>query len=370
MNQNLLGQVGNANASADSTWFLTGCVELDGLARHIPINTMPFQIGRNPGLGLRLPSGKVSKLHAEIVGSGEVLYLRDLGSTNGTYLNGEKVNLDSLIAEGDLLQFADMEFRMGRMLPESTDRTLQIQSIGCFWMLSQFNKLISDQCVIPFFQPIISLTDKEPIGFEVLARSNLDGLEYPTQMFSTAERLSLEGLLSTICRSKGVLVGQQLRGAPRVFVNTHPAEDLTRDVLPSLQELRKVVAEQPLTLEVHEAAITDRESLRDFIVSLRELGIKLAYDDFGAGQSRLMDLVEFPPDYLKFDIRLIRGIHNAQKQRRTLVGMLVRMVRDFGIAAVAEGIECEEEALVCQELGFDYAQGYYFGRPSPVESYL
>ena len=100
---------------------------------------------------------------------------------------------------------------------------------------------------------------------------------------------------------------------------------------------------------------------------MRDLDIKLAYDDFGAGQARLVDLAKVPPDYLKFDIALIRGIHTASAQQRQLVDTLVRMVQDFGIAALAEGVECAEEAEVCREIGFDYAQGYYFGKPAPRE---
>ena len=92
----------------------------------------------------------------------------------------------------------------------------------------------------------------------------------------------------------------------------------------------------------------------------------MAYDDFGAGQARLIDLIEVPPDYLKFDICLVRDIHNGSEQRRGMLETLVRMAHDLGVAVLAEGIECEAEGQVCHRLGFDYAQGYHYGRPAAL----
>ena len=106
--------------------------------------------------------------------------------------------------------------------------------------------------------------------------------------------------------------------------------------------------------------------LRD---ALRDMDISLAYDDFGAGQARLLELTEVPPDYVKFDINLIRNIHLGNAGRQQTLQTLVRMVRELGIATLAEGIECAEEVEVCRQIGFDYAQGYYFGRPAPITEY-
>jgi EAL domain-containing protein (putative c-di-GMP-specific phosphodiesterase class I) len=97
---------------------------------------------------------------------------------------------------------------------------------------------------------------------------------------------------------------------------------------------------------------------------LNDLSIELAYDDFGAGQARMLDLVEVPPDVLKFDISLIRNINNASPKRHKMVRTLVEMVRDFGISPLAEGIETSAEAETCLHLGFELAQGFYFGRPA------
>jgi EAL domain-containing protein (putative c-di-GMP-specific phosphodiesterase class I) len=94
--------------------------------------------------------------------------------------------------------------------------------------------------------------------------------------------------------------------------------------------------------------------------------MELAFDDFGAGQARLIELTETLPDYVKFDVQLIRGIHAASAGRQKALATLVRLVHDLGIATLAEGVELAEERAACHQLGFDLAQGFYLGRPEPL----
>jgi EAL domain-containing protein (putative c-di-GMP-specific phosphodiesterase class I) len=96
----------------------------------------------------------------------------------------------------------------------------------------------------------------------------------------------------------------------------------------------------------------------------------LAYDDFGAGQARLVELVEVPPDYLKFDLKLVHCIDHATNERQRMLASLVQMVRELGIAALAEGVETSEEHEICRQMGFQYAQGFFFGRPALPKDYL
>ena len=82
-------------------WTLTGSVERDSTPQTIEILRAPFRIGRRPDVELSLVSPVVSGSHAELIETSGVLCLRDLGSTNGTYLNGRKVTSDTLVSEGD-----------------------------------------------------------------------------------------------------------------------------------------------------------------------------------------------------------------------------------------------------------------------------
>jgi len=124
-----------------------------------------------------------------------------------------------------------------------------------------------------------------------------------------------------------------------------------------------------MTLEIHESAVTNPEQMRDLRAKLSAMDIGLAYDDFGAGQARLIELVEVPPDYLKFDMKLVQGISAASPERQHMVAAFVSMVRDLGIAPLAEGVEDAEDQAVCTEIGFELSQGYLFGKPAPATRY-
>jgi EAL domain-containing protein (putative c-di-GMP-specific phosphodiesterase class I) len=226
---------------------------------------------------------------------------------------------------------------------------------------------MSDCAIVPHFQPIVSLADESVVGYELLARSRLEGLESPAAMFAAAEKLDQEVPLSVLMRRAGILAARHMPGQPRIFVNTHAKEAVTPELLASLSEIRQLAPRQPIVVEFHEAAITD-ERMHGLRERLDLLNMQLAFDDFGAGQARLDDLTRFRPDFVKFDIKLIRRIHLAEPERVRMLQALVEMVRDLGAVPLAEGVEEAQEAQACRALGFTLAQGYYFGRPGPLDA--
>jgi EAL domain-containing protein (putative c-di-GMP-specific phosphodiesterase class I) len=202
------------------------------------------------------------------------------------------------------------------------------------------------------------------------ARSTLDGLETPNLMFTAASSLNQETELSELLRTSGVKVSQAGNIPGNLFLNTHPKEVVTPRLIRSICELRDKFPSQLITIEIHEASVTDRIGMQHLRAVLTELNIQLAYDDFGAGQARLDELAEVPPDYLKFDIKLIRDINLASPCRRDLIESLVQMVRKMGIIPLAEGVETGAEAACCRDLGFTLAQGYWFGHPTPASKLM
>ncbi|MEF8711295.1 MAG: EAL domain-containing protein [Candidatus Accumulibacter propinquus] len=98
------------------------------------------------------------------------------------------------------------------------------------------------------------------------------------------------------------------------------------------------------------------------------MGVRFAYDDFGAGQARLSELGDAPAHFVKFDMGLVHDIHLAGARKRRVVGDLVKLVLDLGSVPLAEGIEQEVEAQICREMGFQLIQGFLTGRPIPVEN--
>lgn len=356
-------------------WYLLGCIvpgrELVEINLHLP----SLKIGRREEMDLVLPSLRVSGCHAELIFVGETLFIRDLGSTNGTFVNRNRVLQPMPIEDGDHLEIADIEFLVQYRQPQPVEphknlselkKTVQdFNSIREDWMLSQFSDFILKRQVTPYYQSIVELRNLEVRGYESLARSHVPGLENPGKMFQAAEMVNQEVPLSVICREKAVEVACQLGLLAPVFLNTHPHENFNRDVLPSIVALKHIYPEVGLVIEFHEKTIESASAMLEHKALLDEMDVKIAYDDFGAGRSRMLELVKAPPDYLKFDRCLIQDIHLANTQQLKMIQSLIVAAQDAGITTLAEGIELAEEAVTCRDLGFELGQGYYFSRPQP-----
>jgi EAL domain-containing protein (putative c-di-GMP-specific phosphodiesterase class I) len=312
----------------------------------------------------------VSGVHAELRVEDGQLWVKDLGSTNGTFVNGARLDGESKLRSGDLLQFAEVVFRISLDRGHIDAKTMAGDSSDRALALIQFDKLISERAVLPHFQPIVEYRTGDFAGYEILGRSRLFGLGTPHAMFSAAAVLNLESELSRMMRTEGMYCAESLPGEPLLFVNTHPSELAEQGVLEfSLRELRVQSPHARIVLEIHEAAVTCVKQMCEIRALLSELGMGLAYDDFGAGPARIVELSEAPPDYLKFDIELIRDIHHASGERQRMLASLVNIVGDLGIASLAEGIETEAEHATCRQLGFDFAQGFYYGKPALASVY-
>lgn len=354
---------GSTATSAD-VWELIECRDAAVAPCAHLIADSEVLVGRAPPATIVVDSPSVSKRHAILTSTPRGLLVRDLGSTNGTFINGSRI-VESLCAKGDMLQFAKTMFRVNRRGGSAFGATQEGGALPYAASLLEFELLMNGNGVVPAFQPIVDFTDKSIVAYELLARSTHEHLRSPQSMFATATLLGQECQLSELMRSEGVRIINESKGCPNLFVNTHPKEVINPRLLASLSELRKKFGGTVITLEIHEAAIANRDEMREFRSFLRDHAMLLAFDDFGAGQARLDELSEVAPDYLKFDIKLIRDLDKAAPARRSMIETLVRMTCDLGTCPLAEGVETASEASTCQEVGFKLAQGYFFGRPQP-----
>lgn len=335
------------------------------------IQSLPLVIGRDDSASFQLNSPGVSALHAEIFEKKSELHIRDLQSTNGTRLNGKRILRPTPLNENDVMQFANVGYRLGRdVIPESRE---DLEGVADEVLaLSQFDQLITqDNAITPFLQPIVRARDERPIAYESFGRSRLSGLAKPDMMFRTATKCRMEAELSRRLRLFGLVSAHDAGFTRRVFLNTHPKElEEIQTLVGSLVALRKSNGSLPITLEIREANVTDSQSMSLLRMVLQDLEIGLAYSGFRGGHTRLIELANVPPDYLKFDMKLIRGIHVAPESARVMLASLVQVSSDLGATPMAMGIECEEEAAVCRELGFELFQGYRFGRPADAAHYV
>jgi EAL domain-containing protein (putative c-di-GMP-specific phosphodiesterase class I) len=225
-------------------------------------------------------------------------------------------------------------------------------------------ELISTGAVEMLFQPIVDLRTRSILAYEALARGTHPQLSAnPSTLLALAEQCDLVVDLSRMFAKKAVVNSARLPPGIKVFVNMHAQELAHPDLFDALTELVKLASPaHPVVLEIAEASVTDVTAMGKNKEAFMSLGLQFAYDDFGAGQARLLELADIPPDYLKFDKGMIEGIETATP-RQEMVSALLRVVRRLGVRVIAEGVETELVAAICQRLGCDLGQGYLFGRP-------
>ena len=344
-------------------------------AVRVSLTPLPFRIGRSPEVDLVLESPRVSKLHAEIDANGRGYLIRDLGSRNGTFVNGERLHGERKLDPGDVEHGAHRELEL--VLAEGDealrdDSTLAGQPHGSdadyYKGTRDLHRILSGRRVRAVFQAITSLLDGTVVGYEALGRHTLSSAEYDaTSLFRIAGERGKATELSGIMRAAALSDVPALPAAgERVFMNVHPAEMLAGGLLDELARAAAVLGpDRRLVAEIHEAAIVDTSTMRALRAELFARNIELAYDDFGAGRARLMELAEVPPDFLKLDMSLIRNIDESPN-RQELVAALVCVMREAGVRVVAEGIETESEHRACADLGCELGQGFFIRHPVPV----
>jgi EAL domain-containing protein (putative c-di-GMP-specific phosphodiesterase class I) len=355
-------------------WFLEGFVGRGRALQRIRVNAFPFQVGRQEGLGLMLDSAGISRIHAELIVEGENLLLRDLESTNGTFINREPLTGAKPIRNGDIIHFADEEFRLlGEDKITGVNLKMTQQGIGALPEnlpkgARELQQLLLNHQVKAVFQPIVTSSDNTIHAYEMLGRGTHPGLsESPGLLFNIAESMGLAVQLSELLRQVGVSTAHRMDGKSLFFSNIHPNEmNDSKRLLAELDKMYRDFEGLTLVVEIHESAVADREVLMTFRDFLHERGGKIAYDDFGRGQARVMELAEVPPDYVKLDMELIVDIDKAATAKQQMVGMLCKFANDNGILVVAEGVNSDGEVAFCDDNQIALLQGYRFGRPQAL----
>lgn len=367
-----------------ASWYLEGAVA-DGNMLLIPINHLPFRIGREAVCELSVTAEDISRVHARIDRDGlDGLRVTDMGSTNGCFVNRQRLvhNGSAVLQAGDILHFGTSEFRLKHKPPvkQNSDSTAEETSGGTIMFdrstclpehfalqEREFLEMLDHNLITVAYQPIVNFSDRSIAAYEVLGRGQHLALsQAPIRLMELSSILGKEVALSQAFRMAGARAAAKMPGKVRLFMNTHPREMFTEELYASLRQIMKLAPNMELVIEVHETAVAEVAQMKVMAQRLKDMGIMFAYDDFGAGQARLNELAEIPPDVVKFDISLIQNIDQASDNKQQMVGRLVNIVRGIGCTALAEGVETEGEAEFCLKTGFQLCQGFLTGKPKLV----
>ena len=230
---------------------------------------------------------------------------------------------------------------------------------------SEAERVVDENFFFYHFQPIVSSQDGEIYSYEALMRP-ISGmgttpkqiLKYAqlTERLDEIERQTFMNILSTIDSQK-----TQFRGR-RVFINSIPDTKITGDDLSAVSELLMKHSDTAV-VELIEKADPEEGELNAIKERYRNMGVKLAIDNYGAAYSNVKNLTRYMPDYVKIDRALLSEIQLSPKKRR-FVREIIEFCHDNGIMALAEGIETSEELRTVILLGVDLIQGYYSGKPA------
>jgi PAS domain S-box-containing protein len=253
----------------------------------------------------------------------------------------------------------DVSDRRRRERAEARDVEAQL------WRRRLTEALAADDLVF-HGQPILDLGDGSIHHHELLVRMRLgEDLVPPAAFLPYAEESELIRDLDLWA----VEAGMGLATRVPVAINLSARSLGSRSLLEAIE--RKLGADGVpagnVTFEITEtAAAENMQGARELVAELNGLGCAVALDDFGTGYGSFTYLRHLPVTQLKIDIEFIRGIDQDPTDRRVVESM-VDVARNFAMTTVAEGVEDERTLELVREMGVDLVQGYYVGRPRPLE---
>ncbi|MDZ7891880.1 MAG: phosphodiesterase [Rhodoferax sp.] len=224
----------------------------------------------------------------------------------------------------------------------------------------------------PVFQPIVKLDDGSVYAHEALIRGPQGtALHTPDALLRAADEEGLGYAFETACVRATLRSWGRLQTAGRLFVNISAEALITAYERRGHQGLLEWIHDfhvtpRMLVLEITEHERVDNmDRLAEVVQEVRAAGLALALDDFGDGRSSLRLWSQIKPEVVKIDKYFTRNI-SAHGDKLKTIQALQHIATIFGTALVAEGIETAEDLRVLRDVGIEYGQGYFLGRPDAV----
>jgi diguanylate cyclase (GGDEF)-like protein/PAS domain S-box-containing protein len=230
------------------------------------------------------------------------------------------------------------------------------------------------------YQPIVRLHTGRVTGVEALLRWDHPerGVVSPAGFMADAEESGLIHAMGTWVLRQAVADAERLQaaqpdGAPLMLsVNLSARQLADPNFADAVRGILAGSRVNPGTvyLEVGESSVMDDvEGAAQVLHQLRATGVRMTIDDFGTGFSSLLHLNRFPIDFIKVDRSFVNTLEQSTGSAN-IVTAVIAMAHALGLPAIAEGVETDVQLYSLRRLGCDYAQGYLFARPAPIEQVL
>ncbi len=270
-----------------------------------------------------------------------------------------------------LLETADMALKQlksrptGNLIHYSKELDVKEKIRSNIEITQILHDALSDNRIIPYFQPIIDLNSREIVKYEALVRLKLKNgrILSPAEFLPVAQQTPLYHEITRVMISKCI---SYFADKPYRFSINFSMADLDDDeiintLIGHYTAYPDIVSRMDIEL-LESEMITDMDKVKNFISELKKMGCGITIDDFGSGYSNFSNLTELNLDGLKIDGSLIREISHSVEHYKT-VKAIMGLVNEMGIESTAEFVQDEDSAQMLSKLGVTHAQGYFFGKP-------
>lgn len=238
----------------------------------------------------------------------------------------------------------------------------------------RLGRAIEQERLLLHFQPVLHIASQSIAHYEALVRIDQgdEGLILPSVFIPALERAGAMAQLDHWVVNKSIALLQQNPCLHRVAINLSAQAFCDDALVPLVEELLRTTDVTPdrIIFELTESAsMSNLAATQRMIKRLNELGCSFSVDDFGTGFSTFGYLKQFPAECIKIDGSFIVHL-DRNPVDQSLVRAISEVARALGKQTVAEFVESAAVLKLVQTLGIDYAQGYFVGRPLPLEEIL
>jgi diguanylate cyclase (GGDEF)-like protein len=271
---------------------------------------------------------------------------------------------------GSLLKRADVAMyeakRRGRGTYVFFDQTMEVALARRATLELEILRGIESGEFVPYFQPILDLQSNKVTGFEVLARWNHPerGLLEPLEFIEVAEETGMISELSFAVMFEALSVARKWPGEPKLAVNVSPAQCRDPMVAQRILQVLTDTGFPPARLELElmeKSLLADHDQALALITSLKNCGISVSVDDFGASYTSLTQLKDLPFDRIKIDRTFLAALHN-ERECDALARAIATVGKGLKVPVTAEGVESQAVREMLSELGCEDAQGWLFSK--------
>lgn len=293
-------------------------------------------------------------------------------------INAENAEMSQVLSSADVACYAAKDAGRNRVhIYEPSDEAVT-ERYGQMHWTARISRALEEERFQLYQQPIVGVSDNDRSHLEILLRmiDENGNIVPPGAFISAAERY---GLMREIDRWVITNVfkfmskdnpADPIKNTSRVMAINLSGESINDITLLDfiLQEKEKYnISLSNVCFEITETvAISNLSKATVFINKLKKHGCQFALDDFGSGLSSFSYLKNLPVDYLKIDGSFVKDV-SRDKIDRAMVESIQQIGEVMKLRTIAEHVEDKETLLVLQEIGVDYVQGYYLGRPEAIE---